>query len=412
MTLFTLSAVFSVALILVATFLGIRSIYTDNVIKIAEQQSVNIADALFVQELDLLSGGSPDDARSLAIVESSFGQIDRRMHDYLRPFNIVKIKVFNTGGVIIYSTDPSIIGVDDNRNERLNHALAGRVDAEFGTKDRIVDLTEEERFDIDVVETYVPVTNRSGAIIGAFEIYMDVTQYREKLAGVLRSSILVIGAVLLVAFGILFLIMRKGTRQLSLYELELHAMAVTDALTGIANRRFLLDRAEEEFLRVQRDRQRIDRPDSAGCILIDIDHFKRINDNYGHQVGDDVLREVAVRLKESVRRYDLVGRYGGEEFLIVAPNSDRDHIREVAERVWNAIRERPIDVGELALQITISVGFACVQPGDAGIEDVIQRADQGLYKAKDAGRDQIARVSAIPAPVMAGADAGSRHGRT
>ena len=389
MSLFSLSALTSMALILTASFFGIRTIYTQNVIEIAEQQSISISRALFIQELDLLTGGQAHTASSLRVDANDFDRVDVRMHDYLQPFNIVKIKVFDPRMSIIYSTDPSIIGKSDTDNPRLEIALSGGVDAKFVTKDRIVDLAEEARLDIDVVETYVPVRNHNGDIIGSVEIYMDMTRYRDRLARILNASMGVISTILLAAFGLLYLVMRRGARRLSHYEGRLHALATTDVLTGVANRRFLLNRADEEFSRIRCERQGMVPPESAGCILVDLDHFKRINDTYGHHAGDEVLREVAERFKHCVRRYDTVGRYGGEEFLIVTPDSSFDDVREIAERVWKSVRSRPFEVDGARLEITVSVGFACIEDGDVSISDVIKRADDSLYKAKTSGRDKV-----------------------
>ena len=389
MTLFSVSAMISILVILGASFTGIRAIYQANVIEIAEQQSVSITRALFGRESDLLSGGNAHDAQTLHLSDEDFELVDRRMHDYLRPFDIVKIKVFSKQKAIIYSTDPTIVGRVDHDNSRLESALGGKVDAELETKDKIVDLSEEARIDIDVVETYVPVTNAAGEIIGCAEIYMDVTHYRKRLASILGSSMTVIGLILVGVFGTLFLVMRHGTKRLHEYERKLHDMATTDVLTGTANRRFLLNRADEEFSRVQRERRCANRPESAGYILVDIDHFKRVNDIHGHQVGDTVLREVANRFSHCIRRYDTVGRYGGEEFLVVAGNSSFTEVKEIAERLWHEVRDRPFEVGNLSLDVTVSIGFSCVEESDVSIGDVIKRADDGLYRAKAAGRDQV-----------------------
>lgn len=389
MALFSVSALISMAVILGATYIGIRTIYTQNVVEIAEQQSVNISQALFIQERDLLVGGNAEGVDSLRVAPENFDLIDKRMHEYLQPFNIVKIKVFSKQREIVYSTDSAIVGKVDAGNSRLDIALKGGVDAKLGTKGRITDLSDEARFNIDVVETYVPVTSQAGDIIGSFEIYMDVTRYRDRLTEILNSSMTVIALILFGAFGLLFLVMRGGTKRLTEYEKQLHELATTDVLTGAANRRFLLNRADEEFSRVRRDKQNIKRPESAGCILVDLDYFKNINDTHGHQVGDEVLRDVAERFRHCVRRYDTVGRYGGEEFLIITPNSDFENVKEIAERVWREVRDRPFKIGSLSLDVTISVGFACIEDSDVSISDVIKRADDSLYRAKESGRDQI-----------------------
>ena len=140
---------------------------------------------------------------------------------------------------------------------------------------------------------------------------------------------------------------------------------------------------------MQRERRCANRPEGTGYILVDLDNFKSINDTYGHQVGDVILREVADRFTHCIRRYDTVGRYGGEEFLIIAPNGSFKEIKEIAERLWHEARDRPFEVGNLSLDITVSIGFSCVEERDVSMGDVIKRADDALYQAKAAGRDQV-----------------------
>lgn len=389
MTLFSVSAIMSMAVILGTVFIGIRTIYTQNVVEIAEQQSVSISEALFLQERSFLTGGHGDNADTLSILSEDFERIDKRMHDYLQPFNIVKIKVFNKQMEIVYSTDPSIVGKIDAGNERLEIALKGKVDTELLPKHKVIDLAEEELINIDVVETYVPVSNGAGDIIGSVEVYMDVTRYRYRLTEILSSSMILITLVLLGVFSLLFLVMRRGTSRLTEYERQLHEFATTDVLTGIANRRYLLNRAEEEFSRVQREWQSDKQIDSEGFILIDIDYFKNINDTHGHQVGDEVLREMAKRLKHCIRRFDTVGRYGGEEFLIITHKKDSKNVKIIAERILNEVRSRPFEVEGISIDVTVSIGLASIEQNDKSINDVIKRADESLYKAKASGRNQI-----------------------
>ena len=390
LTLFVVSSFASLVVISIAIFFGIRTLYRDNVIEIAQQQSIGIAQALLAREGAMFANGGVDLAKDLTVPTTLFEHLDRRMHDYLLPLGIVKIKLFNKDADIIYSTDASIVGKHDEDNARLKAALRGEVDTALTTKERLVDLAEEERIDVDVGETYVPVENLAGEIIGCLELYVDVTRYRDRLHEILASSMSFISTVLLFSFGALFLIMRRETSRLGEYEHQLHSLAVTDELTGIANRRFLLDRAQKEFVRVQREKGQVHHAANLGCIVVDVDKFKAINDRHGHQVGDFVLREISDRMQQAIRQYDLVGRYGGEEFLILMPNCEADQVAEVADRVWMAVRGQPVRVNDLELVVTVSVGFAYLQEGDRAIEDVIRRADDGLYKAKSAGRDQVA----------------------
>jgi diguanylate cyclase (GGDEF)-like protein len=140
-----------------------------------------------------------------------------------------------------------------------------------------------------------------------------------------------------------------------------------------------MSRFEEEFKKARRLRNIL------GCIMIDIDHFKSINDKYGHVTGDKVLREISLRLRNSIRSYDVLGRYGGEEFLIVLPDTDFENAKNLAERIRKNIKEKLI----ADLQVTISLGITSIQEKDETINDIINRADEALYKAKNSGRDRV-----------------------
>jgi diguanylate cyclase (GGDEF)-like protein len=145
------------------------------------------------------------------------------------------------------------------------------------------------------------------------------------------------------------------------------------------NRRHIFARFHEEFEKTTRLGK------SLSCIIADIDHFKTVNDQYGHLTGDSVLKEVAHRIRQSIRVYDILGRYGGEEFLIILPETDIEQAWHFAERTRMQVKESPI----MDNVITISLGVTCLQEGDQTIDDMIKRADDVLYKAKNAGRDRV-----------------------
>ncbi|PNY79910.1 hypothetical protein CVO96_18420 [Deinococcus koreensis] len=164
-------------------------------------------------------------------------------------------------------------------------------------------------------------------------------------------------------------------------------LAATDALTGLNNRHALYPRLGELLggltLRLQ--------PPAAATapfclLLIDVDHFKRINDQLGHGVGDEVLRQVARTLQGQLRPDDLLGRWGGEEFLVALPGAQEDQALEVAERLRRAVAQA--DFGTASL-VTVSVGLSEARPGDV-LEAVVARADAALYEAKRSGRDRVA----------------------
>ena len=173
---------------------------------------------------------------------------------------------------------------------------------------------------------------------------------------------------------------------------RLHELSVTDGLTQLANHRFFQERLSEEFRRAQRY------DDPLALILSDLDHFKAVNDQYGHQVGDSVLKTLAEVLRSSVRETDFVARYGGEEFAVVLPKTHLGGALTVAERISSERRARK--VGPMMVRITASFGVSSF-PG-RGIntaEQLLRTADEALYRSKSDGRNRISLYQAIqPAP--------------
>jgi len=185
---------------------------------------------------------------------------------------------------------------------------------------------------------------------------------------------------------------RSGKRILELQHALLRTQealqyeAAHDPLTGLWNRGAILDL-------LRRETQRHQRTGSAlGVIMADVDHFKQINDTHGHPVGDAVLREVSKRLLGSVRTYDFVGRYGGEEFLIIMPSCEPNDLRIGAERLRRSIADQPIDTSAGLLTSSISIGVASAPAADVGtseLEALLKVSDEALYRAKGKGRNCV-----------------------
>lgn len=166
---------------------------------------------------------------------------------------------------------------------------------------------------------------------------------------------------------------------------------LTDFLTGFHNRRYLHARLREELARAQRSREPV------ACLMIDVDHFKSVNDRYGHLAGDAVLREVAQRIDAQMRMSDTGARFGGDEFAIILPQGSVDDGEKVAQRVLAAVRSEPISLAAGAQEtVTLSIGVAAAMPTrgsrdyQALAERLIAEADAALYRAKSAGRNQVA----------------------
>jgi diguanylate cyclase (GGDEF)-like protein len=176
---------------------------------------------------------------------------------------------------------------------------------------------------------------------------------------------------------------------------ETRALATTDGLTGLFNRTMMDRELERELGRVQRYGTEL------ALLVADLDHFKRVNDRHGHLAGDECLRAVAGVLRRSLRQVDLVCRYGGEEFAVIAPMTDELGAHTVAERLRAAVEKLVVRSGEVELKLTISVGIACHRQGETA-RDFFARADQALYAAKAAGRNRV---------VVAGAGTGATEAR-
>ena len=390
LNLFSVLSVLSVVAILLFAGYGMYRVFSDEMISAAEHDAVAVAQAIFGQEQKVLSVRDPGGGERIRVAREDFAGLDERMRKYLHPFNMYKIKVFSSDKTIVYSTDRSVIGKVDSDNVRLDRVLqSGAVDSQLQSKDKVADLAGEERFDVDVVETYLPI--RAGdAIIGGIEVYIDVSRARKRIATVLASSVSILLLVLVVVFAGLYVPMRRGMLWLEQAQDELRVLATIDNLTGVFNRRYLLDRIHEESARMSREAGARSLPHVPGLLMVDIDHFKRVNDQHGHPVGDAVLREVSSRLKRALRPYDVIGRYGGEEFLVMLPRTAFENAKKVAERMCVAIRATPVLVDGKSVTVTVSIGIAGSDRSGEDMSDAIRRADRGLYKAKNAGRDQVA----------------------
>lgn len=167
---------------------------------------------------------------------------------------------------------------------------------------------------------------------------------------------------------------------------RLCALSVEDGLTGLWNRRYFDRRLEQEVLRARRERR------CCAVALVDVDHFKRINDTYGHSVGDQVLREIALILRDALRATDdITGRFGGEEFVVLLPDTDVHGGQVAAERLRKAVQAHRIEAIDNEVYVTISAGVAGFDATccERTAQELIKAADDALYAAKNAGRNQV-----------------------
>ena len=165
---------------------------------------------------------------------------------------------------------------------------------------------------------------------------------------------------------------------------ELSSLVRTDTLTGIANYRYFLQALEQEIERTQRSGQ------PTSLIMLDIDFFKKVNDQWGHEVGNQALIHLSRLLQQIVRKLDIPCRYGGEEFAVILPDTNLAACLPVAERIRQGIEKSPLDVAGQPLQMTVSLGIATyTDKQETTVEDLVKQADQYLYQAKESGRNRV-----------------------
>ena len=212
------------------------------------------------------------------------------------------------------------------------------------------DVRFEERNETDLSESYSDITFvprfESETVVGFFSLALDITA-RKRL------------------------------------EAKLKEMADTDSLTGALNRREFAVRANQELERYRRTGK------NFAFLIMDLDFFKRVNDTYGHTAGDEALRSLAETCRRTIRPYDILGRFGGEEFVIVFPDTDLDGLRSLAERLRLAVENTPVPTaagGEIRL--TVSIGCTVVRPDDS-LDDLLRRSDTALYESKNTGRNKV-----------------------
>jgi len=171
---------------------------------------------------------------------------------------------------------------------------------------------------------------------------------------------------------------------------ELTLLAATDPLTGVANRRRFIEQLEIELARIRR----FDQP--AAFLMIDIDNFKRTNDTHGHAIGDAVLQHFAELSRHRLRRVDLFGRLGGEEFGILLPSTDAAGARRFAEDFRRYVADTPLQNSKGTIPFTVSIGVAEFAPDDSAADSIIARADVALYRAKEGGRNRVEMSESPP----------------
>lgn len=177
--------------------------------------------------------------------------------------------------------------------------------------------------------------------------------------------------------------LRQSQKDLKLAYQQLEKLSLLDPLTEVANRRALDNYADGEFKRAERYGS------TFAILMIDLDYFKAVNDAHGHQIGDRCLQLIAHTLKSLLREVDQIGRYGGEEFMIILPATDLDQASALAERLRHHVVHLCPKINERIINLSVSIGIATYHKTDTAVEAILQRADKALYQAKAAGRNCV-----------------------
>lgn len=242
-----------------------------------------------------------------------------------------------------------------------------------------------------------PLRDVSGAAVGHLIIWYDHTGYHNFLIQFIKKVVISTLVLLLVLFAYLWIILRQTDKvilnqhisllnshsELETAHFKMEKLASTDVLTGLANRRFALQALERLWT------EAIDTSAPLGCLLIDADGFKAVNDNYGHDSGDKVLCELAKQLNYAVRTDDIVCRLGGDEFLVICPGTNKEGLENIAQQIHSEIESLIIPVSGGAWHGSVSIGAAVRTSSMKTMEALIKAADNGVYAAKNAGKNCI-----------------------
>ncbi|BBG65770.1 diguanylate cyclase/phosphodiesterase (GGDEF & EAL domains) with PAS/PAC sensor [Hydrogenimonas sp.] len=289
--------------------------------------------------------------------------------------NILQITVIDSNGTVIVSSNKNIIGKQFDLNR-----LKSRQIVELNGRPVYRMLTDGSVFG----------GNKNKQLI----LLIDAAPYKENELRLLKTALITSIIALLIALFIARAIYRSAIRQSKeekerlerlvkerTHEIEL--LSKTDSLTGLWNRGYLEEMLEIEFKRARRYGHNV------SIAVVDLDHFKHINDNFGHMAGDEVLRQVSEHIRSCIRETDFVGRYGGEEIVVILPETDIKTAKVIAEKIRETIEANPVEFEGQTINVTSSIGVSNLRPEHKDYLEVFAEADEALYHAKENGRNMV-----------------------
>ena len=391
----SLTRYFGVVSFLAMAALGVALVWMTG--RVMHEQSVRDGTQSAASVMAYAAAPLPPEAFDIAVLSDAQRESVRSATS-LFSSRLVELRLWSTAGALMYSSTDATVGFPDT--ERLAQVLAdGEADAQVLDDVNQVDSIGTGATVTEVLDVYVPVrasdardlagavigtplpsaapgAGSSDPVIGAAEIVLDHTEAVATLAQARGTVTLVVGGGLVALWLLLFRTVHATSKRLQASAMENARLALLDSLTGLPNRRLLADRMRRDVAEALRSGGRV------GLVLLDIDRFKDINDSLGHDHGDELLEQVAERLRGALRDEDVVARLGGDEFAVLLPD-----VRSVAnaERLARRVRQLfipPFQLGEMSLHVETSVGVACIPDHASDASSLMRTADVAMYSAK------------------------------
>ncbi len=387
--MYLMLAAASLGTILIVSVFVIRWHSSNDLKDTVISNSEKIVDAIYYTEVESILIREDKNGPTISLATSARDTLDVKIRDMYDPLNIVSVLIFSRDRTAIYGNEKKLPKecVDEKHLEEV--FTQGKIVYHLHKGQTIIDLVGEKREQTDLAQVYVPIRHKDGQIMGVFSVYSDVSRLTKKYNRQMISSVLAQTFMLLLLSIISYFFIIRESNELKLAYQKLETMATTDPLTGISNRRQLLERVEQHFAMMQRSSETMTNSVGLGFIMIDVDFFKQVNDTYGHLAGDSVLQELATKINQILRQYDVFGRYGGEEFMIVLPNTLPAESHRIASRLVAVVREHTFFWDNDPIRITLSAGVTWTDAANETLDEVLNKVDTLLYEAKEQGRNQV-----------------------
>ncbi len=348
-----------------------------------------LSNAISTEYRELLDA-DPATIREMGAKHPAILQLDAEVRQLMRGSKLLKVKIYDLNGLVIFSTDPSQINQDKSNNTGFLSAKSGKTASIIAFRDQFNSF-EGMRSDLNVVSSYIPIRSHPlDELEAVFEVYSDVTDLINQMQRLQwQVIILVLGSV-----GVFYLLLITNSRRVGRIEAvrleeaarseaQLRYQASHDALTGLFNRHEFERRAKLLISRIRNSKG-----EHALCFM-DLDQFRVVNDTCGHIAGDELLRQLGHVLKDSVRKSDILARLGGDEFGILMEHCTADQAKRTVTELQQTIQNFQFSWEKNSFRIGVSIGLVSFSGTTSSITEVLKQADAACYMAKDLGRNRI-----------------------